>query len=324
MGYIIKKLPQILDVVCVISNSVMYESRYKLFAEFQEYWSKQPHTRLWVVELALGDRPFEVTDPGNPYHLRLTSKHELWHKETLIRLGVQQIARVHPDWVKVAWIDGDVQFVDRHVVQSTLQQLEVYPIVQMYSHAQDLGPKSQPVPDEYGNLVFESFALKHQNRVLQEQVHGRDPYAELGHCGYAWACTREAWQALGGLLDICIVGSADWEMAMGLVGRIHQAHPRGISENYTRIIHEWGHNAWHQFKGDLGVVDGMVHHYWHGNKRERAYISRWDILLNSKFDPLTDVRRDENGLWALTGNKPHLRDGIRKFFRQRNEDSVSL
>ncbi len=322
MGYLIKKLPKILDVVCVVSNSAMYEVRYKLFNEFVEYWSKQPYTRLWLVELAIGDREFEVTEAGNPRHLQLRTNFELWHKENMINLGIQMVIRAFPDATSFAWIDADVQFAHRDIVQATLQQLEIHPIVQMYSHAQDLNNKRQPTKDEWGNLVFESFAFKHQNRILEEQVRGMNPYAELGHCGYAWACTREAYDALGGLLDICIVGSGDWEMAMGLVGRVKQAHPRGISDNYTDAIWEWGRNAFAQFDGDLGVVDGLVHHYWHGCKSQRGYINRWDIVIATKFDQTTDLKRDGQGLWQLNGNKPHLRDGIRKFFRSRNEDSI--
>ena len=192
----------------------------------------------------------------------------------------------------------------------------------MFRHAQDLDPRNNPIPDEYGKHQFQSFAAVHQDRILVEQVSGLVPYAELGHCGYAWALPREAWDLLGGLLDVCIVGSGDWEMAMGLVNRVQQAHPRGISDNYTDAIWEWGRNAWEQFHGDLGVVEGMCLHYWHGDKRQRGYISRWDIPINARFDQTTDLRRDAQGLWQLNGNKPHLRDGIRKFFRSRNEDSI--
>src|SRR5881227_1593197 len=138
MGFIIKKLPQVLDVIAVVSNPAMYRSRYRLFQEFVHYWNRQIDTRLWIVELALGNRPHELTEHGNPYHLQLRSDSELWHKENLINLGVQQIGRVHPDWSYVAWIDADLQFADRHVAQSTMQALQIHPVVQMYSHAQDL------------------------------------------------------------------------------------------------------------------------------------------------------------------------------------------
>jgi hypothetical protein len=44
-----------------------------------------------VVELAFGNRPFEVTDPDNPRHVQVRSGHELWHKENLVNLGVARL-----------------------------------------------------------------------------------------------------------------------------------------------------------------------------------------------------------------------------------------
>jgi hypothetical protein len=52
--------------------------------------------------------------------------------------------------------------------------------------------------------------------------------------------------------------------------------------------------------------------------------SRWRILLDNNFDPRTDISRDWQGVYQLTGNKPRLRDQIRAYFRDRNEDSPEL
>ena len=56
----------------------------------------------------------------------------------------------------------------------------------------------------------------------------------------------------------------------------------------------------------------------------RAYGSRWRVLLDNQYDPRTDVSRDWQGVLQLTGNKPRLRDHIRAYFRDRNEDSPEL
>jgi hypothetical protein len=40
----------------------------------------------------------------------------------------------------------------------------------------------------------------------------------VGATGGAWAFRRPAFDAVGGLLDTCILGSADWHMAFGLAG----------------------------------------------------------------------------------------------------------
>jgi hypothetical protein len=130
-----------LDVIAVISNPVRYRSRYDLYRAFEAYVSHSG-ARLTTVELAYGQRPFEVTDPDNPRHVQLRTGHELWHKENLINLGIQRLPR---NWEYVAWVDADVRFANPQWVQETLQELQHYQVVQLFSHAQDLGPRHEPL-----------------------------------------------------------------------------------------------------------------------------------------------------------------------------------
>jgi flagellar basal body-associated protein FliL len=39
---------------------------------------------------------------------------------------------------------------------------------------------------------------------------------------------------------------------------------------------------------------------------------------------MIDLKRDCQGLFQLEDNKIELRDAIRRYFRQRNEDSIDL
>jgi flagellar basal body-associated protein FliL len=47
-------------------------------------------------------------------------------------------------------------------------------------------------------------------------------------------------------------------------------------------------------------------------------------LIDNDFDPEVDIVKDANGLWKLAGNKPKLRDDLRKYFSQRNEDGIDI
>ena len=102
----ISDFPGVLDVVAVVSNPCRYRSRYDLYRAFERHMHASG-VRLTTVELAFGERPWEVTEPDNPRHVRLRTAYELWHKENLINLGVQHLPR---DWKYVAWIDADVSF----------------------------------------------------------------------------------------------------------------------------------------------------------------------------------------------------------------------
>ena len=73
--------------------------------------------------------------------------------------------------------------------------------------------------------------------------------------------------------------------------------------------------------GNIGALPGSIEHGFHGSKRDRAYESRWDILIRNGFDPDNDLIRNTWQAWELAGNKPQLRRDIERYFRSRDEDA---
>jgi hypothetical protein len=268
---------------------------------------------LWTVEIAFGNRPFMVTDADNPQHLQLRTVDEIWHKEIGLNLLVQ---RLPTDWENVAVVDADIRFFDvqrnRHVwVDETLHAMQHYEVVQMFQQAIDLGPKGE--------------VIQIHNGFMWSYLTGK-PYGKTythWHPGYAWCYSRRAWNALGGLIDIAVLGAGDNHMAHALIGRwqdgIHpKAHP-----DYLNAVRIWGDRA-KELKKDVGFVPLTITHEWHGKKADRKYWDRWQILINHQYSPLEDLRRDWQGLYQLTDRDPGLRDDIRAYFRARNEDSIDL
>jgi hypothetical protein len=340
---------RILHVIAVISNPVRYSSRYELFDKFETYMERFPNVRLHTVELAFGDRQFyigskdshlnkydqrdlagqtsllrpvyDAEGKGQPYdsymgermwRQQLRTFEELWHKENMINIGIQNLPN---DWEYVAWIDADVTFAREDWVEETLQQLQHHMFVQMFENAIDLGPTGQ--------------ALKTHNGFVSQYM--RNAQYKTGyhdwHPGFAWAARREAIDAVGGIIDTGILGSGDRHMACALVGKVEHSYSGGVHQNYAAILHEWQNRATRHIKRDVGFVPGTVIHQWHGKKVDRQYGSRWKILEDNQFDPMTDIKRDWQGLWQLETNDERqitLRDAIRRYFRSRNEDSVDL
>jgi hypothetical protein len=298
----------VLDVVAVISNPARYRSRYNLYRDFERYILASG-ARLTTVESALGERPFEVTSADNPRHVQVRRTDEIWDKENLINIGV---GRLPADWKYAAWIDADVTFARPDWVLETLQQLQVHPVVQMWADAIDLGPKGEVVQQHKG------FGWSYRMRRVSGSTY------EFWHPGFAWACTRPAFDAMGGLIDWSVLVAADHHMAKALIGEVLDSVHGGTTRAYKAALVRWQEHARAHLKGDLGYVPGLLLHHWHGKKRERFYQERWAVLVDNAFDPTTDLVRDWQGLWRLAGNKPGLRDGIRDYMRSRNEDSIDL
>lgn len=309
---------------------------------------------LYTVELALRNRHHEVTDHSNPFHIQLRSPDILWHKENLINIGISKLPE---NWEYVAWIDADVQFTRTDWAVETLHQLQIYKVVQMWSHSIDLGPDSehntvafqQPIA-ECQSLIYsymrDRAILKPIDRKLKASGNGDGNKAATGrgpgiwdthddayvrpvgrgmlHTGYAWAARRSAIADLGGLGDIGVLGSGDRHMAYALLGEVARSYDPRLLDNYKHYWLEWQERAELHIQRKVGVVPGTILHHWHGSKQHRRYQDRWKVLIENKFDWMKDLKKDPQGVWALTPRNWQLRDDIIGYFQVRNEDENSL
>lgn len=314
-------------VIAVCSNPVRYQRRWELFKEFEKHM-KDVGGKLIVVEQAFGKREFQLTERDNIWHLQLRTDQELWHKENMLNIGIQYLSQIDPDWDGVAWIDGDIQFQRRDIITETVQQLQHYHWVQMFSHAIDLGPNGE-VMNMHKSFMYQYY--NNENEPPQGAGYGGyytvSHKKEFWHPGWAWAARRSALDRLP-LIDRGILGSSDHHMAMGLIGEIKRSYPPQVTDAYKKYLNNWQEIALFHFKKNVGYVPGTITHFWHGNKKDRKYVERWKVLIQNEFDPYTDIIEDSQGLYRLnphTGDKYiKLRDDIRRYFRQRNEDSIDI
>lgn len=316
----IKPVNAPLYVVTCISNPKRYLSRYHLFRRFEKY-IKDSGAILYTIEQGFGEREFEITDPNNPNHIRVTSSSELWHKENMINLAIQ---RLPIDWQYVAWIDADIIFARPDWVYETIHLLQHYDIIQMFSQAIDLDPKFEMLSTPRGGIIA-AWKDEGYGPIVNDTKKGLGYGAGNRHPGYAWAARRSAFNTLGGLIDWAAVGSADWHMASALVGQVQASLSPGLSTacpNYVKWCLDWQDRAVKGLNYNIGHMTGLAIHYWHGKKVDRKYSSRWKILVDNKFDPLSDLKRDSHGLWQLTSHNFKLREDLRGYLSARNEDSI--
>lgn len=305
------KSDQTLHVIGVCTNPVRYHSRYRLFREWKAAMTETPNVKVYGVEAAFGDRHHEVTESNEGQDLQLRTHSEIWIKENMINLGVKYL--LPRDWKYMAWVDADVFFRDPYWARETLHQLQHYSVVQPWSDCADLGP--------LGNISrhFRSFGYQHQRRK-PKQMHPTQPY-EYAHSGFAWACRRDFFEAANGLLDFAILGSADHHMAFAMIGEVKNTIHRGMSPGFFRRCFEFQDRVRRVTKDEVGFTPGRIEHMFHGPKARRYYRERWQLLVDSGFDPDTDLMYDPAGVIQLIG-KPRLEQAIKMYNRSRFEDSI--
>lgn len=299
-------------VVTPYSNFQRWQTRKENYAKFQEHM-RRSGAKLITIELALGDRPFEVVSSDDPLDRGLRTWDELWHKESQINYGIYNV--LPPNWEYVAWIDCDIEFVqENRWIHETVQLLQEYQVMQLWETAVNLGPQGE--------------ALSTNHSFVSQYLKGRkynQPRYPYWHPGFAWAARREAIEGVGGLLDFGVVGHGDHHMALALIGKLepffkkHPVHPA-----YRDLALAWQDRCLDVVRKDIGYLPGTILHSWHGRKKDRKYEERLKNILPENFNPLTDVCRAPNGMWRLSNLNAAFRDDQRAYFRERNEDAREL
>jgi hypothetical protein len=295
-----------LYVIAVVSNPARFARRYQLFKEFCERMRKEKYVKLITVELQQGLRPF-ITDSL----IKLRTDDELWYKENLINIGVNHLP---PDWKYMAWIDTDIEFKNENWALETIEELQSYKVLQLFSHCIDLGIKNETLHVHMG------FAYQYVNGETWKEPK----YGGTWHPGYAWAMRRDVYDNIGGLMDFPILGSGDHHMSLAFIGLVNKYINSKLHPHYKLLCNIFQERCEKFIRRNIGFVHGTILHYFHGNKADRRYQDRWKILTDNQFDPLRDIIKDSQGLWKLEGSKLKLRDDIMMYFRQRNEDSVDM
>ena len=299
------KIDDVLHVITVISNVCEFKRRWQLMNEFIERMKEYENIKLYVVELAYGEQDFKVTDESNPNHLRLRTSHALWHKENMINVGVKKL--LPKNWKAMAWIDGDIDFESVTWADDTLKLLTEFDIVQLFTVCFDLDYNGIPMS------MWQSFGYKYCNGETFKHQKGTNYW----HSGYAWACTREFYDSMGGLYEHGIVGSGDYVMTQGFVGNIACAH--GSLTKNKEHIQEYVDKINQSVK--IGYLPTNIKHYFHGSKKNRKYIERNQILIEHEYSPYEHLVYDSNGLIIPSENmsEKFIAD-IKAYFSERNED----
>jgi len=295
-----------LHVIAVISNPCQFARRYILAREFIMRTELETNIILYVVELAYGNQEFYVTEKHNKRHLQLRAQVPLWHKENMINIGVRKL--LPKTWKAFAWIDADVEFENPSWALDTLKVLNgCRDVVQLFSHAVDM--------DKYHNAmgIFPSFGFQYSKK----NAYGGTGI-NMWHPGFAWAMTRKAYDKLGGLYDMSILGAGDHNMCFSYIGKGEKSLNIDTTEDYKQSVIEFESKA-KQLR--LGYVPGVIRHYFHGAKKNRKYQERWRILVDNNYSPSLHITTNKDGLLIPTKDCPKpMLDSILDYFKERNED----
>lgn len=156
-----------------------------------------------------------------------------------------------------------------------------------------------------------------------------------GQSGFGWAARAEVLQK-SLLYENAIVGGGDKlilaaSLSKNLSSRslrelTHSKYPckkcnhRNQSATFTADYLQWA-NKWSQaIDGSVDYARLQISDMYHGQRSDRGYMTRHDILYRHYFNPANDLARNEFAPLEWSSSKEKLHREIEAYFLSRRED----
>ncbi|MBF0595842.1 MAG: hypothetical protein HQL22_12870 [Candidatus Omnitrophica bacterium] len=286
--------------------------------------SRRQGLSLVTVELAFDDVPFSLNkdEADILIQLRTSSKNVLWQKEAMLNVALK---RLPDDCDKVAWLDCDILFKNDAWVTETSSRLEKYVVVQPFSFVVCLpfGIRSDADLQCFqieSDIDEKSYGVAYGVARFTQTVLGK--LSSHGHVGFAWAARRSVLDKHG-FLDQMILGVSDALMAYAFYNYRNSFSEENYITDFARQAYTaWLERVYPDVQGSVGCADGVIFHLWHGDFGKRFYAERHFIELLHGFDPAKDIRKDVQGIWVWSSEKPGLHQAVRDYFNKRREEDA--
>lgn len=246
--------------------------------------------RLTLVALEFDK---EDTLKGLDYYFVEGSKPKnlLWQKECLLNIAIQNLPK---EYNAVAWVDADILFDNQKWITDAEKALQTHQVVQLFNRCTYLKK------DGSSDFTRDGIVARYNNGSAW---------------GMAWAARREIVQ--DGLLDWAINGSGDAWMADAWFNK--RTRHYGYSEGMIRSYIPWMRKQRSLVTQPVGYIHHTIRHLYHGTFKNRNYQYRNQLLVDHRFDPATDLIK-ENEIYAWRNPKSPLAAQLMKWFKDRKED----
>lgn len=266
----------------------------------QEEQKKNDFQVIVSQVIASWQKPIDV--PTSFFSDWYKTSHVMFYKENLWNLATKRTENSN-----FIFLDSDVFFRNADWIKNSMTALESSEVIQPFEFCEWLAPDQKTVEKTARSAI--EFIIK------------RKPMnCELCHPGFAWGCTREGWNKLGGWFDLNVAGSGDTATALALAKE--KETPWGLEwfkENQDNSP------AWIDYRKKIQAQEitlgyakqNRIVHRWHGTRKNRQYLSRYKLFPRAS-DGNHPIHKNAHGL--LQWDSTEYNEGPKKYFEGRRED----
>ncbi|MGB5595455.1 MAG: hypothetical protein WBM32_02655 [Crocosphaera sp.] len=320
-------------------NPLRYRSRKRNYLLFKSQLSIPLLTIEWSP-----DGNFELTEQDADFLIKLSSGDLMWQKERLLNIAFSQV----PEQFKyIAWLDSDILFLEQDWVKKSEILLKDCYIIQPFSEIFYLDESTTKEFLKNGEFKQNShltssqfkrrYSFIHQYQKLGDQLLKDDLNLrfnnqnsnKLSHqpaYGFAWVA-RKDFINQHQLYDRAILGGSDILSCYALVNGT-----KILTETYQSVgwsfytqnqtFFTWSEKIASVTHNQLSFLQGSLVHLFHGDLKNRQYISRMNGALKYNLDLDQDIVPTDEGLWKFTKKETQasFNDYFYNYLQSRRED----
>lgn len=234
-------------------------------------------------------------------HKIIANKNQvLWQKERIVNLMIERLPEKYDKFV---WLDTDLIFTDPDWLRKMDEALDEFNVVQGFSHIY--------YTDDAGKVDRTSVSY-------MEAVRSGAGFGAPGGC---WGARLDALPDRK-IIDNHVVGGGDHLLVNAWLGKPDAMFPTNIRQRIVYLQDYLKQNE--AIDGRVGCLAGGIIHLYHGDRVNRQYTQRHEILFDEKFDPNKDIEIAKNGLWEWATEKPEFHRKVKDYFYDRKEDDATV
>lgn len=242
---------------------------------------------LFIIEGATG--PHQLSGK-NVMHIDYGNTF-IFAKENLLNILITSLPSKYE---YIMWIDADVLIYCENFAQKILQELKANHIIQPCKILVYLN-KSNVLQKIFPSIAY----INKENHSCTGIINSAFP-------GLAWAARRELLSLSGGLYDKAIAGGGDCAWSKIIYNDTNNNNARGWSDKMHEDVNNATKSLHCKVNPTVSYIDTVMYHLYHGERHNRQYTKRHEILKKVNYDPRKHVEYSSNGALRFTRHAPDI------------------
>lgn len=295
-----------LGVVACYFNPQNYLSKYINFLDFYTKIKSDKNIDILVVESIQSNSVYPLKNVINENILSVQTNSVYWQKEELINLGFKKF--IQNGHKTLCWLDADIEFLNSSWSKNIVEELISNDVIQVFEKSHEvINPSSDKID--------------HNSFVKKIKNGNNNPFRRIGEIGYGYAYKSNIIEN-GFLYENAVVGGGDFLNIIPFIEGVcfeDIKNDRYFQHANEEMVEDY--KDWFEKKEPvkIGYAKNTIRVEFHGDRKNRNYLKREQILKNLNFCPQQDFEYTNTHSTRNLKNKK-LEDYLKKYFKERNED----